>query len=750
MQTQNNPLQITVNPPDLQSGMPGDTILIYVIVFNQGDKDAIVNLSLDFNDEFKNVIDYSTSHQQSLAIGSQQTSEEVKFELSILVNAEPGTYDYNLFVDSPEHYPEYPPINKPQKLKVQDKEHTAIRINDPTFSINPSSNPNQPLILKLGQPLQLEVIVDNRSQNVDSFRLSCPDLDEDWCTITYPKTGVEGTGISQANALNLTPNNQGKILLNLHPPQYSFAGLYSPNIELHSANNPHLKLLDLVYFDIQPIYDLNINLINILVQVSHRPASYEVSINNQGNVIRQLTFNLESRDEDQLYTYEFNPPEIKLLPNTSSTTNLTLKPRYWWRRPWWGGGLLINFQLNIEDQDNYPISNPFSQQSFIWKSRPWWQLLLLILVCLGLLGGTGFLVWRLLHPTPPTIDTFSTDSNTNTYLEGEAVALNWEIQRYKRLQSLELRISGSETKNNKYDFKNGIPENLQSCTVDKNLLRCSNYNTGITAKGNYTFTLEGSYRKGLPIFSRMLRTPTKIVRAEITEKPISEVVELQTDKLEYQKGEEVNVSWQISQPWLLKEVQINIKEQGGKLAVPTITYPIQDAKIANTQLQDRCNLIESQNLQCNNIPVGKLGVGKFTLEITALPNNGSNKNSSKQSKSAIEILPQPFQIVSFTLNGSEQLNQELEIGGTAILSWSVKGEDIQVKLDPYGDVSSFGTKELPVNQAFPSQIKLQVTDKLGKRPPQEKAFAIAVIKPIPPEPVKPLLSIPDISPVPNP
>jgi hypothetical protein len=148
-----------------------------------------------------------------------------------------------------------------------------------------------------------------------------------------------------------------------------------------------------------------------------------------------------------------------------------------------------------------------------------------------------------------------------------------------------------------------------------------------------------------------------------------------------------------------------------------------------------------------NVSIPALKAGKFTFEITAFSNNGSSRNSAKKTESAIAISPKPFRIVSFTVNGSEQPNQELKEGTTAVLSWVVEGEDIQVKLEPIiGDVERSGSRKLLVNQAFPPQIKLQVIDKLGKQPPQEKAFAIAVIKPPPPPPPTPIIPIPEIPP----
>ncbi|MEH2252007.1 hypothetical protein [Nostoc sp.] len=112
-----------------------------------------------------------------------------------------------------------------------------------------------------------------------------------------------------------------------------------------------------------------------------------------------------------------------------------------------------------------------------------------------------------------------------------------------------------------------------------------------------------------------------------------------------------------------------------------------------------------------------------------MSNNGSQKNSLKKIDSNIEILPKPFNIVSFRINGSEQPNLVLKEGESTTLNWRVEGENIQVKLLPYGnDVEPVGSIKLPVNQAFPPQIALQVNDISGKQQPQQRGFAITVIK----------------------
>ncbi|MBD2353994.1 hypothetical protein H6G41_05050 [Tolypothrix sp. FACHB-123] len=751
MQAKPSPLEVFITPSGVQDAMPGDTIELHVVVTNIGEQNAIIDLYLNCDEQFKNITGLSNLPRESCAIAPQQSSDEIKFTFEIPLDANPGTYDYTLVVDAPQHYPQETPIPFTRQLKIVPKEHTSIGLNDSTFSIKPSSNPAKPLICKLHEPLLLEVTVENRSQFVDRFRLACLDLEDDWFTITYPTTGVEGTGLlSDNNALSLNPSNSGTITLKFHPPGDTLAGSYTPTLRLYSEKFPDLVLLDLVYLQIPTSYDLNVELQTILGQVSRSPGKYELSLSNRGNMVRELIFGVESRDEETLFTYTFDPAEIRLLPNKSYETNLLLKPQPWWRRPWFGGGQTINFKVNIVDKESLPLPDTLPQGVLIWKPRPLWQFILLILLILGLLGGIGFIIWRILNPPQLKIENFSANSSQLTEGEDE-VTLNWEIRNYKKLENLIVLVKGPQPiKPTIYDFRNKIPEDLSknNCLVKRQVdLICKNIKTGITTKGNYTFGLQGLYRKGNVLFSETAKIDSPAIQVVINEKPIAEIVDFKVNKPQYQTGENILLSWTITNPELLAETQIVSTTEEGTATGNPISYKFINGSIENPKLKNSCKEANRQ-LQCINIPLPPLKAGKYGFEVKALPNNGSEKVSAKKIEGKIEVLPKPFKIVAFTINGSEQPNQSLKEGETAVLSWRVEGEDIQVKLLPYGnDVAPVGSLKLPVIAEFPPQIAIQVIDKSGKQQPQQRGFAIAVIKkPVPTPP--PIIIPPVASPTP--
>ncbi|MDZ8025723.1 MAG: hypothetical protein RMX97_13690 [Nostoc sp. DedQUE11] len=759
MQAKFNPLQVYINPSDIQFGMPGDSIVLYIVVTNQGDKSAVIDLYFVFDEGFQNLTGWSSSPRESLSLDPGQNSDEVKFEFQIAPDAFPGTYEYTLFVDSPLHYPQDTPLTFPNQIKVLQREQTAIRLNDPTFFIRPNTNPNKQLIFNFSEALQVEVIVDNPSDRVDHFRLTCPDLDDDWFTINYPTSGLEGQGlVSEVNALKLNPGSQGQILLKFHPPADTIAGSYSPTIRLYSENSPDLVLLDLVYIQIPTNYRLDIELNTILGQVSRSLGKYELSLANRGNIVRELILSLKNRDEEELYTYTFEPTEVRLIPSKSAIANLMVKPKSWWRRPWLGTGLVVNFKVNIKDQQSLPLPNTFPQGTLIWKPRPWWQFLLLILAILGLLGGIGFIILRILNPDPLRLESF--EPNNSRITEGDEVALSWKIQHYKQLQKLVLTSKGSQLiQPITYDFSNGIPQSLGKsnaneippCQVEeKQELICSNVKTGVRTKGNYTFELQAIYRNGIQLFSRKDQVATKTTPVEIVEKEIARVINFQADKTQYTKGENILLSWTIDRPLLLAQIQLIGSADDGTSYSEPITYKFNQGNIADPKLQKLCTQ-QNQQLQCTNIPLPAFKAGKFAFEIKAFPNNGSPKNDSKKTESKIAILPKPFQIVSFTINGSQQPNLELNEGTTATLNWRVEGENIQVKLQPYGNnIPAVGSMKLPVNLAFPPQIALQVNDISGNQQPQQKGFAIKVIPKPEPTPIPPINPTPPNLPPNNP
>lgn len=722
MQIKPSPLTVIIDPPGVQSGMPGDTLALHAIVSNQGNQGAVIDV---FFDEASHTLhQWSSSSRERLALDPQQSSE-VTFQFQIPFEALPGTYDYTLVVDAPEHYPEDTPIQYRRQFKVLLKEQTVIRYNDPTFSLKPTTNPSKPAILKPGDPLDVVVTVDNRSNRVDRFRLSCSDLEEDWFTIRYLTTGLEGPGLlSGPSGLELNPGAQGQILLQLHPPADTLAGSYSPTLRVHSVNSPDLVLLDLVYIQIPAVYRLNVELNTILGKVSHSSGQYEVKLANQGNTLRELAVSTKSRDEEELCKYQCEPPQVRVLPSRSVGVNLTIKPIRWWRRPLIGAGLDLNFIVELQDKQELPLPEKLPHGTLVWKPRPWWQFFLLVLVALGLLGGVAFIVWFVFFKPPASPKLINFTSDSSSYIEGNVVRLNWQIQNFDQLSKLELSKEGPvASKPDLFEFNQGIPDNLKPlCQEQEQMLACTNFNTGAKQPGDYSFTLSAFPRRQSTVPS------TQTLKVKIAAKPAPQVVSLRVDKNQYTKGDMMALSWEIQNPDQLSQLKIIGKAAGGTGA-EVANYEFSQGRIpdelskvnANTPqpLCNKANLV----LTCTNVPVPAPKAGTYTFELLAFSKPGELPNS-KPTETNVEILPKPFKIVYFTLNGSDEPNIVLKDGEPVALSWKVEGEEINVELSTFGNVNPSGSQKLTANLALPSKIEIIVTDKFGKK--ATKGFSVKV------------------------
>ncbi|NMG10521.1 hypothetical protein [Brasilonema sp. UFV-L1] len=729
-----NPLQVIIDPSGVQFGMPGDPVELHVTIINQGEQSAVIDLFLD-----EGLETLTRSHifpRESLALDPQQ-SQQVTFRFEIPIDTLPGTYDYTLVVDSPNHYPQYTPINYPRQIKVLLKEQTVIRANDPTFSLQPATNPNKPLVFKFDEALQVEVTVHNRSNRVDRFRLNCPDLDDDWFTIIYPRTGAEGQGLSDVTALELLPSDRGQIRLELRPPRDIFAGNYSPTVRLHSENSPDLVLLELVYILVPTIYRLDVELNTILGQVSRSPGKYEVKLVNQGNTVRELMFSARTRDEEELCTYEYAPLELKLLPSKKAGVNLTVKPGPWWRRSLFGGGQVLNFQVDIKDKQDLPLSDTLPTGTLLWKARPWWQFLLLILVILGILGGLGYLIWRLLNPEPLRLENFQ--ANAPQITEGDQVRLNWEIHNYKQLQKLV--VIQTQPPRKEPILNNSLNEltaksnaKTSPCVRQKESLICRNITTGVTKKDKYTFELKAYYRKNIPLIPQTDLVATKTLPVEILEKPIAKVVSFNTDKTEYRNGEKILFSWKIQLLNDLKRIEITDKGDDGTSSGAAVNYNFKQGSVPPDNIKKLCkNDAQNQQQTCTNVPYVVKKPGNFTFQLKAF-SQGSDRLSVEQTQNKIKVLPLPLRIIYFRLNGSEEPSRVFKEGDILTIEWKVEGDKgTSVELSPpFGTVKELqGKRQITANQGLQSPIELKVSDPFGS-PPQTKGFAFQINKPEPP------------------
>lgn len=488
-----SPLAVIRNPSgDLVVVAGSPPIDLCITLSNQGNQSALIDVFLD---ESQPVYSWCLNPRDRLALGPQQ-SGEVVFQFQVPVQTVPSLYTYSLVVDAPDHYPEDTPIQFTQRLQVLPPIQEAMRVHDPSFVLQPATSSTKPAALQPGQTLEVFVFVHNRSNRVDRFRLTCPDLPETWFTIRYPE-GLDTPGlVLETDGLALNPDGRGQILLLIHPPIAAPAGVYSPNVQLHSANLPDLVLMDLVYVQILPAYFLNIELRTLLGRVRRGIGQYEIRLLNEGNTDRAVQLHIEAADEEDLCVYTLEPASVLVLPPKSSTTlNLQVEPTKWWRRPLYGGGRLINFFVEVSDQQQLPLPNDRFRETLIWEPRPWWQFWLLVLTVLGSVAAIVFLLWWIVFrpPAVPKIVEFSSDDPAYQEANGDFIRLNWQIRNPDQIQAIRLTSQspegGAASKPITYSFSQGIPGELKEYCVVQQLLICKGVRTDARKVGNYLFEL---------------------------------------------------------------------------------------------------------------------------------------------------------------------------------------------------------------------------------------------------------------------
>jgi hypothetical protein len=512
MQIDQGPLALIIVPANIQAVSVGEAVEIFVTVTNRGTQSALIDVYIDESSEPLYAW-FSTSREQ-LALGTNQ-SAEVCFRLQVPIQAFPGTYDYTIIVDAPQHYPEDTPIARTHQLQLLPRIDQGIRQTDPTFTLDPASTEIRPLICRPGQPLLIQANVHNRSERIDRYRLTCPELEDDWFGVRYSPSAQERPGlISTGGGLELNPGERGQILLTLHPPTNSLTGSYSPTVQVVSANDPNLQLIDLVYLEIPPLYDLKVELRTLRGRVTRSSGQYGLRLGNGGNAVRTLTLSVAGADEEELCFYKLDPRQVRLLPGKSQNVTLEVRPRYWWRQPLYGRSLDLNFRIGLEDEQQLPLPQETIQGTLIWQPRPWWQLLLVFLLVLLLLAGIAWIVWRALQPPPgPVLLAFETDSVT--YKEGDRIRLNWRVRNPDQIQRLAVTGQGSDGeligKPVPYDFGQGIPAELalRCQTTEDRVLTCTDVATEARKAGRYSFRLQVFGQTGEP--ASQITPPIQIV-----------------------------------------------------------------------------------------------------------------------------------------------------------------------------------------------------------------------------------------------
>ncbi|AFY44274.1 hypothetical protein [Nostoc sp. PCC 7107] len=724
-----NPLAIIFNPSGDYAVQAGGKFDLNVTVTNKGVESALIDIYID--ELSTQLIQWCDAPKQRLALSSNSVGE-VLFEFQVPVTAIPSTYNYAIVVDAPLHYPEDTPIRHGARIQVLPAIETVVRVSDPTFSLLPLTSSRSPAKILPGAILQVNVNVHNRSDRVDRFRLSCLDLPQEWVSIRYPE-GLETAGLVIPNmGLNLNPGEKGEILLQFQPPLDANAELYYPSIRLYSANNPDLMLLDVIYWEILPSYLLNAEMLIVVNRVRRKGGTFEVKLTNAGNTVREIAFEAVPIDEDKVCSYTTSPAMLRVLPGEKVSTKVTVVPVKWWYRPMFGAGRLLNFRIELTDQQQIPLPNPALPGSLIWEPRPWWQFLLVLLTVIGSVAAIAFLIWLwFFRPlaTPKILQFLSSDA-TYQASNGDFIRLSWQIRHPKKLQTVSLTglfaDGTAAVQPIVYTFNGKIPAELQPFCQIGAVLTCSNVPTDARKTGDYTFQMQAFANDNPDLPSDTIKTNT----IKIVPVPPPQLLQFSPAQSVYQEvktsstkisPDTIRLNWKINDLDRLKELRIIGRSPENLVNSPQQIYDVSQG-IPDT-LKTFCNQQNNQ-LNCRNVPANNRGAGDYIFELQVFTKTDTDKPSISPKTDLIKVQSLPSKIVEFKIDGNNPLPKypilinPLKPNKPLNISWKVEGtNNIKVELLPApGDIPRNGTIPYPVNQQPGSEtITLQVTNTAGEK-----------------------------------
>ncbi|WP_013322122.1 hypothetical protein [Gloeothece verrucosa] len=709
------PFAVIINPPpsSVLQIYPGQTSELSIVVNNQ-DQDSqgiVVEVYLDIPERLRPWCNVSRT---SFNLDGGR-SQSVEFIWQIPTEAIPNRYRYDLVVDSPSLRA---PLLYTLELEVLTPIQTPVTSKDPTLRIEPQTSSTNPIELKT-KPLIIQALVHNRSNLVDDFRLTCPDLDDTWYTVRYPE-GIQQQGlISGGNKLSLNPNTQGQITLLLHPPENTISGHYRPTIRLHSTVKPDLLLQDIFYLYIPPIYQINFQIQTIREKIKQQAALYQVVAINEGNTIREIKFKPGSDDEAEICQYQIDTSRLKIPPGKTIAVGLKVKPTKRAGRPLFGAPKPINFKLDVEDLHQFPLPAYLPLKSLLLlEARPIWQLLLLLLSGVITLSGLAFLIWWLFFKPPILPEIVSLEPTEKSYKFGQEIKLNLDISNPQRLKKISL-VGKNPQGGQVIEPLIFTIEQLQKdarCQLlssQEEHLSCKNISTGAKEPNSYIFNLTVWGQKRWRV-EEVDKQDSPVIT--LAPPPTPTISNVGSPKNQYVLPAKVDLKFDISEPQELERVDL-------------IQNGVVFASIIPSDLSKVCKKAEENTLNCY-IQIPNLEPGNYILSVDAVPKNSRYVKPQGPVDAKTQVIVQaqkiPLKINVFTLNNKSSSPIILKPNQNINVIWDATGKNVKVTISVLGtpvaeDLPGKGKhlvlyeqlpiNELPVDQLVP--VQLMVTDADG-------------------------------------
>lgn len=760
------PLAVLVTPAGHHAVEAGETFEISLTLHNQGHQGAIIDIYID--ESSQPLGQWCSNPYERLALETGHSSE-VRFKVPVPAQTLPGSYDYLIVVDAPDHYPEETPLRYPATLRVLPSVKAAVNLSDATFAIQPSSHFDRPIALQPAAATDLQIVVHNRSSQVDQFRLDITDLPADWYDITYSQSLGELGLSTEADHLPLNPGVKGTIRVGTRCPENTLAGRYLATLRLRSLNNPRLALMEAAYFEVAAQYQLTIEAEAIVHKVKRQAALFHLHLTNAGNTARDLSIQPKEDREDPLFTYELEPPQVHIPAMSTAHATLSATPKSQRHRAWIGPGKAVSFRLETEDRHALPLPEVTTAQ-LTWERRPWWHLALVLLLAAGLVSTALSLIWWqfLRPPAAPKITTFGATAPTYYQQRDDFVTLSWQIDNAEQIQTLKLQ---SQTDADtvplpplRYDLTDGLPPALASHCVLARSLSCQSIQTGARQPGTYEFTLSvvSNPAAAAPITAEtgavtLLPTPPpEVIAFETTQPRYWEAASTETDSAESDQSESavsvegaIALSWNVSLTEPLAYVTVAARLADGTPLNAPERYDL--SKGLPETLEDDCTLTES-TFTCRELPTKANTVGTYLFELKLFTADRLEPVSTAETEPA-QVVPLPVRIESFTIDGQDTLAKyrlnllpEADASAASVnLAWKVVGGPYtQVEILPSpGSVDLVGDLTYPVTVNEQEVVTLKVTSVSG-----EEIVRSVIIETVQPElPLPEALAPASVSPI---
>ncbi len=410
-QALSSPLKIILNPSGLVQVRAGDEngFTLHVTISNQGrstatrlrkngskpqnsppkeDLGALIEIDIYDGGSSKQVRSWCTNPKQQLALHLDRSSQVV-FEFQIPADTLPDIYDYTLVIDAPDHYPESTPIDYSIKLQVLPFVKPAeAGVGQPLFVLLPETRLEAPMPIPIDESVRLKAIVNNRSNRVDRFWLSCASEHQAWFYVLEKLDSLFAVNLPIAHTdLNLNPGAIGAVQLQIVPPLTAIAGKYTLPLYAHSHNDRSLILQTDLHIQLAPIYLLTAELITVSGQVSLQVGRFEIRLHNQGNTPRRLRLYCRNAETEWVWTSQFRQNQLPLgaiveIPSRGfseslQTIELQMTPPksiqvsndkwHLFKRQWVTVWQPLNFIVELEDVDQLPISTSAIQGVMLWQ-----------------------------------------------------------------------------------------------------------------------------------------------------------------------------------------------------------------------------------------------------------------------------------------------------------------------------------------------------------------------------------------------